>query len=67
MAVGTDLDSVECSQCGTEMELRGDGTEKTLPLIGSEVEYRQYTCPGCGQSTRFERESPDDEWKPAGV
>lgn len=51
-----------CSGCGIEMELRDEGTMKTVPLIGREVEFRQFNCPECGQGTRFERSGPDAEW-----
>ncbi|SEW25736.1 hypothetical protein [Natrinema salifodinae] len=60
-------DPPACSGCGTEMELAAEGTMKTVPVIGDEVEFQQFSCPRCGQGTRFERSGPDDEWsRPVG-
>lgn len=56
-----------CSRCDVEMELRSKGVEKTVPVIGSEVEYQQFRCPECGQGARFERSDPDEEWSRTGV
>ncbi|WP_222915208.1 hypothetical protein [Natrinema sp. SYSU A 869] len=56
-----------CSRCDIEMEHRGSGVEKTVPLIGSEVEYQQFGCPECGQGARFERREQDEDWSRAGV
>ncbi len=61
------IDPPTCSRCGIEMERRAEGTTKTVPVIGSEVEFRQFGCPECGQGARFERRDPDDEWSRAGV
>ncbi|MFD1565235.1 hypothetical protein ACFR99_16990 [Haloarchaeobius amylolyticus] len=58
-------DPPTCSHCGTEMELRAAGTTKTVPVVGSEIEYQQFGCPECGQGARFERNDPDDEWSRA--
>ncbi len=54
-----DLEPVAC-ECGTEMELAQSGTMKSLPLVGDEVVYRLYSCPGCGAGRRYERR--DDGW-----
>ncbi|MDF9747637.1 hypothetical protein [Natrinema salsiterrestre] len=56
-----------CSRCGIEMERRGAGTEKPIPLIGSELEFQQFGCPECGQGARFERSVDEEEWSRAGV
>ncbi|WP_226004970.1 hypothetical protein [Natrinema salinisoli] len=56
-----------CSRCGIEMERRGAGTETTIPLIGSELEFQQFGCPECGQGARFERSVDEEEWSRAGV
>lgn len=56
-----------CSRCDVEMEFRSKGVEKTIPVIGSEVEYQQFGCPECGQGARFERRDPDEKWSRAGV
>ncbi|GAB3666686.1 hypothetical protein GCM10028856_08720 [Halopiger thermotolerans] len=56
-----------CSTCDIEMELRNEGTAKTIPVVGSEVEFRQFNCPECGQGIRFERTGSDEEWsRPVG-
>ncbi|AEH36097.1 hypothetical protein [Halopiger xanaduensis] len=55
-------DPPTCSTCEIEMELRNEGTMKTIPVIGREVEFRQFNCPRCGQGARFERSAPDEEW-----
>lgn len=60
------LKTPTCSRCGIEMERRGTGVEKTIPLIGSEIEYQQFGCPECGQGARFERREQDEEWSRAG-
>ena len=64
MSVETDpvREPPACSVCETEMELSGEGTMKTIPVIGSEVEFQLFNCPDCGQGVRFERSDPDDEW-----
>lgn len=49
------------------MELVDRGTEKSVPLIGSEVEFKRYRCPDCGQAVRFERSDPDGEWSQTGL
>ncbi|SEQ84625.1 hypothetical protein [Natrinema salaciae] len=49
------------------MERRGTGIETTVPIIGSEVEFRQFGCPECGQGARFERRDPDEDWSRPGV
>ncbi|RKD93691.1 hypothetical protein ATJ93_3322 [Halopiger aswanensis] len=60
-------DPPTCSTCGIEMELRNQGTMKTIPVIGQEVEFRQFNCPKCGQGARFERTGSDEEWfRPVG-
>lgn len=61
------LDNVDCSICGQEMELSAEGTQKSLPLFGTEIEYRQYRCEDCGQGIRFEREGSDSEWVQAAI
>ncbi len=61
------LDPPTCSRCDREMELRAEGTETTVPLVGSEVEYRQFGCPDCGQGARFERSGEDEDWTRTGV
>lgn len=59
------LESIECDNCGSDMELEESWTRKTIPVIGSEVEVRRYLCPDCGMGTRLQREEGDDEWEPA--
>lgn len=49
-----------CSRCDREMELLSEGVQQTVPVIGSEVEYRQFGCPECGQGARFERDSGNE-------
>ncbi|WP_265111708.1 hypothetical protein [Halosolutus halophilus] len=61
------LEPPTCSLCGVEMEFRAGGTEKTIPVIGSEVGYQRFGCPECGQGARYERGGPDEEWSRAGV
>lgn len=61
------LETPTWSRCGIEMELRSRGVEKTIPVIGSEVEYQQFGCPECGQGTRFERREEDAEWSRASL
>ncbi|WP_246998513.1 hypothetical protein [Halosolutus gelatinilyticus] len=56
-----------CSVCEDEMELRAEGVEKAIPIIGTEVEFRQYRCPECGQGARFERSGSDEEWSRAAM
>lgn len=55
-------DPPTCSICDIEMELRAEGTAKTVPIVGDEIEYQQFNCPECGQGTRFERGGPDEDW-----
>ena len=64
MATETDpiTEPPTCSGCRIEMEFRGEGTTKTVPIIGQEVEFQQYSCPECGQGVRFERSESDEEW-----
>lgn len=64
MSVESDpiTDPPTCSGCEIEMELRAEGTMKTLPIVGTEIEYQEFSCPECGQGTRFERTDPDEEW-----
>lgn len=57
----------ECSTCGIEMEFQFSGTESGAPLIGTETEYQQFSCPECGQGARFERTDPEEEWERAGL
>ncbi|MBZ6495082.1 hypothetical protein [Natrinema longum] len=57
-----DTDPPTCSRCEIEMERRAEGTARTVPVIGDEVEYRQFGCPECGQGARFERRDPDETW-----
>ena len=54
-----------CSTCEIEMEFRGEGTTKTVPIVGQEVEFQQFSCPECGQGARYERGGPDEEWSRA--
>ncbi|ELZ21651.1 hypothetical protein C477_04894 [Haloterrigena salina JCM 13891] len=64
MSVETDpiTDPPTCSVCDVEMRLSGEGTSKTVPLIGSQVEFRQFNCPECGRGVRYERSDPDEAW-----
>ncbi|QRV17089.1 hypothetical protein JMJ58_09570 [Haloterrigena salifodinae] len=50
------------SRCRTEMKFRGAGSTTTIPIVGQEIEFRQYSCPECGQGTRFEQRGSDEEW-----
>lgn len=67
MALEFDLDPPECARCETEMEFRYGGSTKSVPVVGDEVEYRQFACPGCGQAARYERSDPTEEWSRTGV
>jgi RNase P subunit RPR2 len=49
------------------MEFAASGTEKSVPLVGSEIEYVRFSCSQCGQGARFERSDPDAEWQRAGL
>lgn len=60
----SETDAPVC-ECGEEMELSGTSTRKSIPLIGSDYEVREYTCPACGMGTRLERKEGDDEWQRA--
>ena len=51
-----------CSGCGIEMEFRGQGSTRTVPIVGHEIEFRQFSCPECGQGARYERSGPDEQW-----
>ncbi len=51
-----------CSGCGIEMEFRGAGTTRTVPIVGQEIEFRQYSCPECGQGARLERREHEEAW-----
>lgn len=64
MAIENDLvtDPPTCSTCEIEMEFRGEGSTKTIPIVGQEVEFQQFSCPECGQGARFERRSSQEEW-----
>ncbi|WP_229380241.1 hypothetical protein [Haloterrigena salifodinae] len=44
------------------MKFRGAGSTTTIPIVGQEIEFRQYSCPECGQGTRFEQRGSDEEW-----
>ena len=55
-------DSPTCSTCEVDMELRNEGTMRTVPVIGREIEFRLFTCRECGQGVRFERSAPDGKW-----
>lgn len=57
-----EVEPPECSCCGSEMEFKDGGTQKTALVLGSEVEYQRFACPGCGQAARYERNDPDEEW-----
>lgn len=60
------IEPPECSLCGIEMEFKRGGTETSVPIIGSEVEFQQFACPECGQGARYERYSADEPWERAG-
>ncbi len=62
-----DIEPPECSICDQKMEFVSGGTQRSVPLFGSEIEYRRFACRGCGQGARFERSDPDEEWQRAGV
>ena len=53
----------EC-ECGTDMRLVETGTEKTLPLIGTTVPYREYECPDCGEVAHRKLDVDSGEWIP---
>lgn len=63
--MSAELEVVECENCGADMELEKSWTRQTIPLIGSEVEVRQYLCPDCGMGTRLQRKEGADEWERA--
>lgn len=52
-------------ECGEVMELSDSWTRSSIPLIGSDVDVREYTCPNCGMGTRLERKEGDEEWQRA--
>lgn len=62
--MATQPESTTCT-CGTEMELRQSGTQKAMPLIGSEIDYRIYACPDCGAAIRYEKQG--GEWERVGT
>ena len=59
--------TTECTLCGIEMDLVDEGSERSVPIIGSDVEYRRYRCAECGQAVRYERTNPDDDWQQTGL
>ena len=60
----SETDAPVC-ECGTQMELSDTWTRSSIPLIGSNVDVREYTCPHCGMGTRLERTEGEDEWERA--
>lgn len=50
-------------ECGAEMELEKSWTRKSIPLIGSEMEFRDYACPECGEGTRLKRKESSGNWR----
>lgn len=56
--------SMECDQCGAQMDQQDSWSSKSPPLIGTTVEYTEYTCPECGNGALFKRKS-DEDWQPA--
>lgn len=61
------LDAPACTRCEIDMEFVTGGTEKSAPIVGSEIEYQQFSCPECGQAARFERADPEEEWSRTGL
>jgi len=57
------LETVECDKCGADIELSDSWTRKSIPLVGSEIEAREFLCPDCGAGLRMERAEGDDEWE----
>lgn len=57
----------ECEHCGGELKQEQSWTRKSIPLIGSTMEYAEYTCTECGQGARFKRKEGSREWQKASV
>lgn len=57
--------TIECSECGADMELEDSwsSTSPPLPIIGKKVEYAEYVCPECGSRTLLKREESDEDWQ----
>lgn len=55
------VEPVECD-CGAEMLLRSEGTERSIPVGGDGVWFRGYVCPECGEGRRFEWDETATEW-----
>jgi C4-type Zn-finger protein len=61
MAVGQQ--TLTCEECGGEMEVEKEWTRRTIPLVGSEVEVREYLCRNCGMGQRLQRKEGEEEWE----
>lgn len=54
--------ATDCPQCGAAMDQDRSWRRKSVPIIGSKMEYANYTCPECGHGAQLKRKLDTEEW-----
>lgn len=54
-----------CDNCRAELMVVDSWDTKSPPLIGTRVEYAEYSCGECGAEYLLQRKGEDGDWQPA--